>query len=374
MKKVRIVWMIFLLCFSLCYFCIEARSSDYSRLERLSLRKHSQLAMVPPRSVTANALSPTSVRVTWQDSSLAENGFNVYQQGIIRPVATTGSGAGTGKTMSADILGLSCGVTYNFFVRAYSLGKESLDSNIATIKTSCLAPPQQVYASAQSQTSVVVKWTDNNTDEKGYRVYRPRPLNPPVLLKTTGAYPSTGSPVSVSFNNKECSTTYKFFVRSFNDDGESADSPEVSVTTHPCPYKTVEVQFTSIHVLNDTDPLGTGELWFDFLVGVPYGGGKTLRHPISGTISISDNQSETIALYSSLDLPRDQKLGISVTGTDDDAPLSNESLGTATEEKWVSALKPDFESFSMSCIKDGIEYYRVYFKVRARDKKNSLDN
>jgi hypothetical protein len=364
MKKIVLISAVFLLCFAVCFFWLEARSSSCEHSEEFGLNSNSQSTVLPPKNVTVQTLSSTSVRVSWQDTTQGEESFRVYRQGALKPIAETGPAPLMGKTMSVDIAELSCGVTYSFFVRVVFPGGRHADSDIVAAKTACLIPPSNVSAQARSTNSIALNWYDNNSDEKGYRIYRPGKLRGPELLRTTGAYPGTGANVSISFDDKECNTAYKFFVRSFNDDGESADSKEVSATTYPCPYKTVEVQFTNIYVLNDTDPAGTGELWFDFFVN-----GKTQRYPASGTVSIGDNQNQTINPYFILDLATGEELKIRVQGTDDDAPLANESLGTADYTKMVSTLPADYGNLDISSEKDRVVYFKAYFKVRARDKR-----
>ena len=122
-----------------------------------------------------------------------------------------------------------------------------------------------------------------------------------------------------------CGTQYTYYVRAYNSAGESASSNLNDGTTIGC---TVTVTFTSVHVYDDEDPTGAGEIHFDFNVN-----GATRRWPSSGTNTISSGETKTISGVSvTLVLLRTQNLSINVQGTDHDFPPldPDDSLGTAT--------------------------------------------
>ena len=104
--------------------------------------------------------------------------------------------------------------------------------------------------------------------------------------------------------------------------------------------KAIEVLFKGIQVIDDKDPVGPGELWFEFYVNDKLCG----RKPSSQTYSINDNltQESNIDfndLSCTIALSEDQAVRVKVIGMDDDSPLPNESLGTAEWHESISILK-----------------------------------
>lgn len=80
--------------------------------------------------------------------------------------------------------------------------------------------PSNLSMSSHSENSLTLSWTDNATNETGYKVYKDE-----NLLSTLNA----GS-TSISVNGLTKNSKYKFWVKSYNSDGESFPA-ELSVTT-----------------------------------------------------------------------------------------------------------------------------------------------
>ena len=80
--------------------------------------------------------------------------------------------------------------------------------------------PSNLSMSSHSENSLTLSWTDNATNETGYKVYKDE-----NLLSTLNA----GS-TSISVNGLTKNTKYKFWIKSYNSDGESFPA-ELSVTT-----------------------------------------------------------------------------------------------------------------------------------------------
>jgi hypothetical protein len=87
------------------------------------------------------------------------------------------------------------------------------------------------------------------------------------------------------------------------------------------------VTFTRINVVDDADPLGSGEVWLDFDVN-----GLVGRWPNTGTADVSSGGSYTINKRFDLTLNEGDALSIRVNGTDEDGPPfdPNDALGTVT--------------------------------------------
>ncbi len=87
-----------------------------------------------PSGFGGTALSTTSIRWSWTDTSAVEDGFRLYDGGGTLIVEIS-----TANTKSYDETGLSPDTSYTRYVRAYKGASESAASNSATAKTK--APP-----------------------------------------------------------------------------------------------------------------------------------------------------------------------------------------------------------------------------------------
>ena len=85
-------------------------------------------------------------------------------------------------------------------------------------------PPSNLTATSISKTQINLSWNDNSNNEDGFRIYRDS--NP---IGTVGAgeesYQDTGL---------TCGTTYTYYVKAYNTNGESERSNTDSATTYPC--------------------------------------------------------------------------------------------------------------------------------------------
>jgi len=136
----------------------------------------------PPSSPTglgAAATASDRIDLTWTDNATDEDGFSLErrlgQTGAFSEVGQSGVDA----TSFADP-GLAASTEYCYRVRAFNAGGYSTYSNIACATTldpppppsSGLVAPSDLKVSAPNTQWVRVRWTDNATNETGYRVER----------------------------------------------------------------------------------------------------------------------------------------------------------------------------------------------------------
>jgi beta-lactam-binding protein with PASTA domain len=90
----------------------------------------------------------------------------------------------------------------------------------------------------------------------------------------------------------------------------------------------LSVTFTRLNVVDDADPLGSGEVWLDFNVN-----GLVGRWPNTGTSDVSSGGSYALNKRFDLTLNEGDVLSIRVNGTDEDTPPfdPNDALGTITD-------------------------------------------
>jgi len=92
------------------------------------------------------------------------------------------------------------------------------------------AAPTSLAATTASSSQINLSWTDNATNESGFRVELSTDGTNFTQIATTSANATTYSAVTLS-----ASTTYYFRVRSYNDGGDSAYSNTASATTQSPP-------------------------------------------------------------------------------------------------------------------------------------------
>jgi uncharacterized repeat protein (TIGR02543 family) len=177
-----------------------------------------------PNNLSASAASSSSITVTWDEISNADE-YYVYRSSSASGTYTR---VGTTLTASYTDTGLSENTTCYYKVSAYysNLG-ESLQSSYTSAKippTSIPSVPTGISASATSSSSIMVRWTAvSNAD--GYYIYR--------SSSASGTYTRVGTSSTASYSNNglSMSTTYYYKVSAYNDLGESSQSSYVSETT-----------------------------------------------------------------------------------------------------------------------------------------------
>ncbi|NNM32458.1 MAG: fibronectin type III domain-containing protein [Gemmatimonadetes bacterium] len=131
-------------------------------------------APAAPSQVAVEQISHTSVRVTWQDNSDDEDGFQLLRAedgGALQPVASTG--ADVESAVDEDLTPLA---PYQYAVASYHAGGQSVSrlpfSLTLTDQFEEQAPaaPSGFSISVVSQTVLQLTWVDEADDEDGYRL------------------------------------------------------------------------------------------------------------------------------------------------------------------------------------------------------------
>jgi hypothetical protein len=105
-----------------------------------------------------------------------------------------------------------------------------------TITVNVPPPPPEVpaapsgFSASGSGTTIQFTWTDNSTNETGFRIYQVGVVAPPI---TIGAHTGTGG-MSYNWSGRPCNTSATFFVRAYNSAGESPSSATNPAVTIPC--------------------------------------------------------------------------------------------------------------------------------------------
>jgi pectate lyase len=219
-------------------------------------------APAAPGGLGASAVSSSQINLSWSDNSSNEDGFRVERSsdGVnFSEVGTTGSNATTFAST-----GLAASTTYHYRVRAYNSGGNSAYSNNASATTQAgsggtlPAAPTGLSATAVSNSQINLAWTDNASNETGYRIERSSDGTNFSEIATTGA-----GVVSYANTGLTASTAYSYRVRAYNGTGNSGYSNTASATTHAGTGTGTTVTFVSVaaedgRILESSESSGTG--------------------------------------------------------------------------------------------------------------------
>jgi hypothetical protein len=192
-------------------------TSAYSNVA--SARTLSPTIPTAPSGLVASAASSSQINLSWTDNSTNETGFKVE-----RASSSAGPWAQIGITASKTFAstGLAASTTYYYRVRAYNSYGNSAYSNTAYARTlsgsatGLPAAPSGLVASAASSSQINLSWTDNSTNETGFKVER--------ASSSAGPWAQIGTTASRTFASTglAASTTYYYRVRAYNSYGNSA--------------------------------------------------------------------------------------------------------------------------------------------------------
>ena len=180
-----------------------------------------------PGNFKANGAA-SAITFTWNDNSLDENGFRIYQDGVTAPIASLDAHAATGG-MSYTFGGLACGFKGNFKVRAFNQNGESGASN-AEDGVTIPCTPTNFSANGQEST-ISFNWAVSNPhNEDGFRLYAEGSSQP---VGSRGPNKGSGGTI-FDLNGLHCDTIATYSVVAFNSAGESGKSNLFQAETVPC--------------------------------------------------------------------------------------------------------------------------------------------
>jgi titin len=164
---------------SYCYrtraYRTKKQSTDYSSYSSEACATTPAPPPAAPSNATSAPMAADQIDVGWTDNAGDETGFSLErrlgQTGTFNEVGQTGA-----NTTNVANTGLDASTEYCHRVRAFNDGGFSSYSNTTCATTSATPPPlsapSATTATASSVQWVTVVWTDNSTDELGFRVER----------------------------------------------------------------------------------------------------------------------------------------------------------------------------------------------------------
>ncbi len=186
------------------------------------------LPPLAPGELRAFPLTSWEVRLHWVDRSSNESGFRIERRRAnesFQQIALVETGA----EHYLDS-GLAPGTEYAYRLRAVNAGGDSPEAGPVCVTTLPLPPltPNDLRATADSQTRIRLTWSDNSDTETGFEVERSRGNEPFTLLRTLPPdFEST------SDSDLDPNTTYTYRVAAFNTGGRSPYTNRVAATTQP---------------------------------------------------------------------------------------------------------------------------------------------
>jgi titin len=198
--------------------------SDYSGMANATT---AQIPPAAPAVLTATAEGSAEVQLGWTDQSNNEDGFKIERSNdgtSFAPLVTLGV-----DTTSYLDTGLTPATTYYYRVHAYNVAGDSGYSNTASAATGQVPPPAptNLTATAVSSGQVNLAWTDNASNEDGFRIERSTDGVTFTEVTTVAANAVSYADTSVS-----PAATYYYRVRAYNSAGDS-DYTNVSSATTP---------------------------------------------------------------------------------------------------------------------------------------------
>ncbi len=170
-----------------------------------------------PSNLRLEALSTCKIKVSWQDNSDNETGFEIFRDGKLTAVVDA-------NVITTNICGaMAPATTYKIEVKAKnSAGTSESVRGVVTTKDITTPPtaPSELEVVALEEESVRLVWRDNSNNESSYELYIDG-----VLKKVIS--PNCQSTVVTGL---EAGKSYRFVIRAKNKIGSSS-SKEIVVTT-----------------------------------------------------------------------------------------------------------------------------------------------
>ena len=204
--------------------------------------KEAIITLSAPANIAFLDITPTSVTITWEDTSDNETGFKIIRDGELITVTEANATSYTDENLSA-------GKEYTYEIIATDgthdstplIGKVSTDSGIP-------ADVSDLKAEVNG-TTVTLKWKDNSDNETGFKILRDG-----EEIAVTEA-----NVTSYTDENLSSDTEYEYTVKAVNEYGES-EGVSVKVKTAMDPVETYVMYL--YHTVLDREPEKEGfEYW-----------------------------------------------------------------------------------------------------------------
>ena len=183
-----------------------------------------------PTGVTATAFSSTQINLNWTDAATNETGYRIERRLTLdpsdSPLTLVANLASNIKTYQNT--GLTNSTGYTYVVSAIAPGGDPVSAaEVAATTYGPTAAPTGVTATAFSSSQINLSWTDNATNETGYRISR---------RLTSGAVwtvVATTAPGATTYNNTGLTTAtgYTYRISAVAPGGALVSAADIAATT-----------------------------------------------------------------------------------------------------------------------------------------------
>jgi hypothetical protein len=190
------------------------------------------VTVLPAPPATPTSLVATAGNATVSLSWAASSGASTYtvKRGLSSSGPFTNITPGLTATGYVDNA-VTNGTTYYYAVSASNAGGESPNSNVASAtpagpQGTVPNAPTSLSGTAPGKTQIRITWTDNSSDETGFRIERALGTSAFVEVAVVG-----GNTTTFTDNGLKANKTYSYRVRAYNAVGNSPYSNTATVTT-----------------------------------------------------------------------------------------------------------------------------------------------
>lgn len=199
-----------------------------------------------PTGLAAVVVPPTQITITWTDASSDETGFELER-------SVDGIKFSKIADLAANVkiyqnTNLNPNTKYWYRILAVNASGKSAYSNIAIATTPQIAPkaPENLVATAVSQTEIGLSWTDLSNNETGFQLERS--INGTTFTKIADIGPDITAYQNTGLS---AATEYHYRVRAVNAAGASGYSNVSLAKTMNIPVPNAPLNFTAVPAAPD---------------------------------------------------------------------------------------------------------------------------
>ena len=171
--------------------------SDYSNTKCIR-------TLARPSNVTATGTSANTIRLIWTDNSLFETGYTIERSlDSLNFVTVT-------TVVAPSYLDQGLNPTTTYYYRVFAINKDGRSNSTGAVGNTTAGPNKSsnLFAAPKSSTQIILTWTDNSSDETGFRIERSTSANGSYTLLIT-TQPNTANYLDIGL---QPSTTYYYRV------------------------------------------------------------------------------------------------------------------------------------------------------------------
>ncbi len=226
---------------------------------------------IKPSNLSISLISGTTIKLSWTDNSLNEDGFEIYRRESSGSYSRLQTVAKNIKTYEDNTLEST--KIYFYKVRAYNkYGNSDFTSEVNSLGIGPLNAPSSLSGQALSTKKIKITWKDNSTEETNFIIQRKMEGGTFSLRATVGA-----DVTEYTDEGLYTETTYIYRVAAKKDTTYSDWSNEVEVTTLAEDYSAP----SNLTAVYSTSPLKVTLGWTDTNLNELYT--RILRKKDSGT-------------------------------------------------------------------------------------------